>query len=260
MRHRLIPKTILSAGLLLSIAVLAGCGSSEPQNVTIKGELRTSDNAPVPKHASAHVSLVQHGDKPGERRIVAERSLHDLGKKPIHFTLTVGRALIKANGHFGLNAQILDSKGVVRWATPIPVEFNPLKTQKSVSLMLQATALKASDALKPYRCSDGFQFVAETTEAKAILRLANRRVVLEAHGSNADSHRQTYADGHGNQFESAGADASLRLDGHSHNACESTAHGTTVGTGAAGKNGAADTQQQLAVPSTASSTTGSPTK
>jgi uncharacterized lipoprotein YbaY len=197
--------------------ILTACGSNNAQDITFRGEIVLANNGKLPQHAIAHVSLIQQGADSNEKGIVAERSLHDLGTKPIHFTLTVRRGLIKNNGHYGLSAQILGAQGHIRWATPLPVEIKPRKPPSTITLMLQE--VKAQATFERYNCRDGFQFAAKIDGRQAILQLGNRQVVLYLrHLVNGIP--EAYVDSHGNRLEFTAATTTLRLDGQTHNHCQ----------------------------------------
>jgi uncharacterized lipoprotein YbaY len=216
-KYHFLSKIELRAGLLLTALLLAACGGSDSRNVTFSGAVVPAGNGHIPKHASAHVSLVQQKGRANEKLIVAELSLHDLNKKPIHFTLTVRRGLIKNNGHYGLSAQILNANGRIRWATPVPVEVDPTDPPQAITLMLQAVG--ARSAFKRYRCGDDFQFAAKANTKQAILQLGHRRVTLKP-WQLGNGLPDIYVDRHGNRLEFTAFNTALKLDGQAHKYCQ----------------------------------------
>ncbi|WP_158590777.1 YbaY family lipoprotein [Salinisphaera sp. LB1] len=203
---------------MATVAILAGCGSSQSQDVHIRGRLALAGDGKLPNHASARISLIEHDVGGGENRIVAERTLHDLGKLPVSFNISVGSALLGSGGQYGLSAQIMDKGGDVRWQTPVPQAVTPREQQKPALLMLQANDSGAGGDFRHYRCDDDFRFDMAHTPKQAILHMGKRQITLEAKkGSGAQA--AVYADDHGDQLTFGHDKITLNIDGASHMNC-----------------------------------------
>ena len=125
--------------LLLLLVLLGGCGSDQPQPVKLMGELTYAGNAKIPAGSNARVSMVERSETGADKRIVAERSLHELGSKPIEFDISVDPSLLEGEGRYGLRAEITDGDGNVRWTTPEPLAIDDISTDTSVTIELEAT-------------------------------------------------------------------------------------------------------------------------
>ena len=203
----------------LLLLTLSGCGPNEDNQVLIKGRLDSSTGyKSVSANATAHVSLIQRHGELDNRRIVAERSLHDIGDLPVKFKIAIGKDLINDRGGYALEAEILGPDGVVRWSTLKAVDVQPLKSPRSVTLALRSVGIMAHPVFVEYQCSDRFQFAARSQNRQAVLRIGNRRLMLSRSHASTGS-LTSYADDHGNRLDVGSGTASLELDGHEHTEC-----------------------------------------
>ncbi|MGN8157356.1 YbaY family lipoprotein [Salinisphaera sp. SWV1] len=204
--------------MMATVGILAGCGSSQPQDVHIRGRLALAGDGKLPNHASARISLIEHDVGGGENRIVAERTLHDLGKLPVSFNISVGSALLGSGGQYGLSAQIMDKGGDVRWQTPVPQAVTPREQRKPALLMLQANDSAAGGDFRHYRCDDDFRFDMTNTPKQAVLHMGKRQITLDAR-KDSGAHTAVYADDHGDQLTFGHDKITLNIDGASHMNC-----------------------------------------
>lgn len=212
---------ILATALLL--IVLAGCGSENSQTLTLSGALTYADETPIPAQSNARISMIEHGEDGMNKRIVAERSLYNLGQKPIRFDLDVARNLVDPQGRYGLSAEIVAAGGDVRWATPHPVRVKPLERKKPVSLILEAIPQQPGLMLKRFRCQDGFHLSAAIMDHESIVRLGNRRLALQP----SDWGDKRYEDDYGNKLWLTDAGLTFHVDGGTHDNCKPVADRTT---------------------------------
>lgn len=227
--------------LVLLLGLLGGCGSDQPRPVKLEGELTYAGNAELPAGSNARVSMVERDENGADKRIVAERSLHELGSKPIRFDISVDTSLLEGEGRYGLRAEITDGDGNVRWTTPQPHVIDDMSTDTAVTLNLEATPQPQSPDFTQYRCQDGFHLAAARVGERAILRLGNRRLELQPAG---DSH---YTDLHDNELTFREDGVRLVLDGTEHADCRSVENQSPSAVD--GKNDNADAQPE---PDTAS--------
>jgi uncharacterized lipoprotein YbaY len=205
-------KTI--AVVLTLMLLLTGCGG-EQSPVFLKGQIRVADNASIPEGAKARVSLSEQGDDGGEKRIVAERTLHDLNSKPIAFELQVARNLLNLDDTYDLRAQIMGEDGEALWRLPKAQSIQPLEQQDTVGLELTPVAREAGTDFQNYRCEDGFQLSVAKNADRATLRLGNRRMELAA-----ENGQRAYADEHGNTLAVTGSGIAVRVDDAEHKDCQ----------------------------------------
>ena len=177
------------------------------------GELTYAGNAKIPAGSNARVSMVERSETGADKRIVAERSLHELGSKPIEFDISVDPSLLEGEGRYGLRAEITDGDGNVRWTTPEPLAIDDISTDTSVTIELEATPQPQTPDFTQYRCEDGFHLAAATAGTRAILRLGNRRLELQPAGDNR------YTDLHDNALTFREGGVRLVLDGTEHTDC-----------------------------------------
>lgn len=202
------------------ILVMAACSSGQKKDIDLKGQLTAANNGALPDDASARISLVQQQSRDGERRIVAERTLHDLGKLPIQFNLTIGQGLLSKDGRYGLSAEILDSKGDVSWQTPVPQAVQPFANNKTATLlMLQKKTNTNDSALIAYACADQFVFTASSDSKQATVHLGRRQLSLTAKQSK---HQKpiSYIDDHDNSLVMGKKEIALTVDGTTHANCQ----------------------------------------
>ena len=211
-------KLFLLAAMLGLVLAVAGCGAEKEQQITLAGKLTYPGDTKVPPESGARISMVEQGAAGGDKRIVAERSLHNIGQKPIDFDIVVDRGLINADGRYALRAEILDNQGDTRWTTKQPVTIKPLESGDPIQLALQPTAEREQLAFTKYRCEDGFHFGAATTEDKAVARLGNRRLALDA--ARNDESSQLFRDSHGNELRVGETTTDFNVDGGAHENCQ----------------------------------------
>lgn len=201
---------------LTLFALVAACSSGQQDNIDLEGQLATANDGALPDNASARISLVQHMGENGERRIVAEQTLHKLGKQPISFDLTIGRALLTEEGQYGLNAEIVDSDGDIIWQTPVPQAVQPFaKNPQPALLMLQKNTVPSDDEVVAYVCADQFQFTASHDARQATIHLGRRQLSLEAKRGQS-----IFGDEHGNRLKIGAQHVELTIDGTQHANCQ----------------------------------------
>lgn len=224
--------------MVAAVAIMAGCGSDQPKDVHIRGRLALAGNGQLPDHASARISLVEHNAGSGESRIVAERTLHDLGKLPVNFNLSVGSGLLGTGGQYGLSAQVMDKGGDVRWETPVPQAVTPRQQKQPALLMLQANDPGMAGDFQHYQCDDDFRFDMANNQKQAVLHMGKRQISLEAKkGGSAQT--AIYADDHGDQLTFGHDKITLSVDGASHMNC--VTQGDTSAAAGGDKSDRADT-------------------
>lgn len=202
----------------LAAIVMGGCGSEAESDISIKGRLSLMNGGTIPDSASARISLITLGNKDG-RRIVAEQSVHDLGKPPIDFDLRIGKQLISAEEQYGLGAAILDADGQTLWRTDQTIRVQPWSFGSPILLDLNAVTreqVASGQGRNRYRCNDGFQFDARTDQHTATVRLGNRKFELTA--SN-DARAPTYTDAQHNRLRIKKNSATLQVDATTHAQC-----------------------------------------
>lgn len=213
--------------MLATAAILGGCGSDQPRDVHIRGQLALAGGGRLPDGASARVSLVEHNAGGAENRIVAERTLHDLGKLPVSFNLSVGSALLGNGSQYGLSAQIMDKAGDVRWQTPVPQAVSPRQQVQPALLMLQANDTGLAGDFQHYRCDDDFRFDMASNDKHAVLHMGQRQVSLETR-KKGSAQTAVYADDHGDQLTFGHDKITLKVDGVSHMNCAVHESGSSV--------------------------------
>lgn len=218
-------RALVVVSIWVTVVVLAGCGSNQPQDVQIRGQLALAGDGHLPAGASARVSLVEHDAGGGKNRIVAERTLHDLGKLPVNFNLKVGSELLGTGGQYGLSAQIMDKGGDVRWQTPVPQAIVPRQQSQPALLMLQANDTGMAGDFQQYRCADDFRFDMANNDKRAVLHMGQRQISLEAQKSGS-AQTAVYADDHGDQLTFGHDKITLNVDGASHMDCQANNAGT----------------------------------
>ena len=197
-------------------AILAGCGSEPDPNISVSGELVRNADQALPANASARISMFEHRDGGGDKRIVAERSIHKVQGETIKFDLEIARNLIKPNEEYGLRAEVMAPEGDVLWQMNQPLRFKPLEHSEGVKLELVKARQEMDLAFRKYRCEDGFHLSAVTKTDRAIVRLGNRRLVLPATQAG-----DSFIDEHDNRLKTeTGERISLRVDGSEHTLCE----------------------------------------
>lgn len=209
------------AALALSL-LIAACGSGQKEDIDLQGQLTTANDGALSETASARISLVQQRSNDSERRIVAERTLHDLGKRPIKFDLTIGRGLLQKDAQYGLSAEIHDSKGNVSWQTPVAQAVQPFADDRqAVLLMLQKKTDADHEAPITYSCAEQFEFTATNDTEQATVHLGrSRQLSLKAEPSG---HQDTarYVDEHDNALLIGKKDNNkLSVDGTTHDNCQ----------------------------------------
>lgn len=197
-----------------TMVLLAACGSDENPRVTIAGELAFPEQTSLPEKAIARVTMFEPAGDGSAERIVAERSLHELAKTPIPFKLEVARNLISTDSEYRLGAQIMSEEGEVVWHTPSPQRIDPETRKKNLRLLLEANKAVEQLSFQKYRCEDGFHLAAARDEEQVIVRLGNRRLVLESGAAQG-----SFSDTHGNSIKIKGADRIVRVDGEEHEGC-----------------------------------------
>ena len=204
---------------LISVLVLAGCGSEQKDDIELRGQLTTSNGGDLPADATARISLVQQVGDDIERRIVAEQSIHQIGVPPIAFDLKVGRGLLSQDGRYGLSAEILDGEGGVVWQTPVPQTISPFADKQAPSLlMLQQSVDSGDTSFANYACADQFGFAASLEKKAALVHLGRRQISLtHSKAHNHDAAR--YADDHNNELTIGKNSAELSVDGATHTNC-----------------------------------------
>jgi uncharacterized lipoprotein YbaY len=209
-------KTIATAAITLAlVGMLAACGDDENPTVTVSGDLQLAEQASIPAGSTARVSVFEHRDGGGDKRIVAERTLHELGKKPIAFELEIARNLINPQGEYGLRGEVTTGEGEVVLHSPEPIRFKPLTQEDAMRIRLEPVAQPTQLTFKKYRCEDGFHLSAATNDDEAVVRLGNRRLVLAAEDDG-----QSYADEHDNRLATTENGIDFRVDDAEHQSCE----------------------------------------
>ncbi|WP_423824020.1 YbaY family lipoprotein [Salinisphaera sp. SPP-AMP-43] len=232
-----------TVGLIAIFAMLAGCGSDQTTDVHVRGQLTLAGQGQLPKDATARISLIEHAADSSDNRIVAERTLHDLGKLPVHFNLAIGRELLGSNGRYGLNAQVLNKGGNVAWETPVPQSIEPTDQAQPAMLVLQASDFHAVGDFQQFQCADEFQFDMTRSDGQAILRMGKRQISLTAQPTG-DASRSIYTDDHGDELAFGHDKITLTMDDTTHMDCHWLADGDadeSVDTAAADTEGAGDT-------------------
>ena len=210
--HRIVQRCVA----LTLFALAAACSSGQQDNIDLEGQLATANDGVLPDNASARISLVQHIGEDGERRIVAEQTLHELDKQPVSFDLTIGRALLTEEGQYGLNAEIVDPDGEVIWQTPVPQSVQPFaKNPQPALLMLQKNTAPSDDEIVAYACADQFRFTASHDARQAIIHLGRRQLSLKA-----ERGQSIFGDEHGNRLEIGAQHIELTIDGTQHANCQ----------------------------------------
>lgn len=215
---------------IAAMAVFAGCGSDQPQTVHISGRMTLAGSGKLPDKASARISLIEHDVGGGNNRIVAERTLHDLGKLPVKFDFGVRSELLGTGGQYAISAQVMDKGGNVRWQTPLPQSVEPRAQQKPAQLTLQANETGMADNIRHYQCGDDFRFDMGRSDKQAVLHLGNRQISLAAQKS-ATAQTKIYADDHGDRLVFAQDKTTLKVDGTSHMNCEPRGDRSTTSEG-----------------------------
>jgi len=203
--------------LAIALAGLSACGSESNQPVKVTGNLTYSGDRTLPKSATARVSMFEHREDGGDKRIVAERSLHELGKKPIEFDIDVARDLIDPEGRYGLRAEILDTEGNILWQTRDAATIKPLEKRDAVSLQLKPVLKESSLEFKKYQCDDGFLLSAAERDDRAIVKLGNRRLVLKESASGSGGR---YTDEHNNSLDNSNDQMAVVIDDEKHANCK----------------------------------------
>lgn len=211
-------QALVFLSILSVVATLVGCGSDEPKQYDVQGQLALADGGQLPDDASARISLIENGSAGGENRIVAERTLHNLDKLPVHFDMKVGSELLGTGGQYGVSAQIMDGSGNVRWQTPLPQSVAPRQQNQPTKLMLQAYGAGMAGDFRQYRCDDGFRFEMASNSKQAVLHLGKRQVSLVPRKSGS-AQTTVYANDHGDQLTFGHDKITLAVDGTSHMSC-----------------------------------------
>lgn len=205
-------------GLIAIVTMIAGCGSEQPTDVHVRGQITLAGGGQLPEDATARVSLIERAADSSDNRIVAERTLHDLGKLPVHFNLAIGRELLGSGGQYGLSAQVLNNSGNVAWQTPVPQAIEPADQKQPAVLMLQTNDFHAAGDFQKFRCADDFQFDMTRSDGQAILRMGKRQISLAAQ-STGDASRAVYVDDHGDQLAFGHDKITLTMDDATHMDC-----------------------------------------
>ena len=214
---------------MLAILLVAGCGTDEPEVVTVAGTVELAGSQALPGDASARISMVEQGEDGASKRIVAERTLHDLDRKSIAFNVEIERDLIEPDGDYGLRGEILAADGNVLWKSEKPRPINPLKNESEVRLELVPSATDAELSFEQYRCDDGFHLAAAFEPKRAVVRLGNRRLVMPAAGR-----KDKFVGEHGNRLSRDGDRLTVEVDDSVHENCTAVASQTPPETGPSG--------------------------
>lgn len=209
-------KTVTAAALL-TLILIAGCDANDQSPITLKGEIEISGDDPLPAGVSARVSLSEQGDEGAEKRIVAERTLYDLGKRPIAFKLDVARNLLDPQTLYQISAELTAEDGEVLWRSSAPQRIKPLQHDQTVQLQVKQTEPNKQAQFQKYQCEDGFKLSAWKKRNQAVLRLGNRRLELDAIKKS-----QRYVDAHENTLKVTKHGIEVDIDGAMHKNCEPT--------------------------------------
>ena len=222
---------------LCAILVITGCGQGEPTTVTVAGSIDLAGSQPLPEHANARISMFEHRDGGGDKRIVAERTLHDLGDKSITFTVDIERNLINPEGDYGLRGEILSQDGTILWQSKNATKVKPLEDTSEIHLELVPNATDADLTFEQFRCDDGFHLAAAIQDKRAVVRLGNRRLVMRA-----TKREGTFKGEHGNELMKNADMIEVQIDGSTHERCAVVANQSPPAAHAA----SSDTAQQEA--------------
>ncbi|MES1925311.1 hypothetical protein T31B1_08308 [Salinisphaera sp. T31B1] len=196
---------------------MAACSGGDTGPIKVSGELVFNADE-IGDGATARVSMFERGPEGAEKRIVAERTLHNLKSKPIRFDFEVARNLINPEGSYALRAQILDAQGDVEWTTRETARIQPLQQSAPVSLALTRLVDESSLVFERYQCPDGFFAQVGAGEGRVLLRMGNRRLTLDSESAGQSS--SAYADDHGNRIElREDKTADMIVDGATHRDC-----------------------------------------
>jgi uncharacterized lipoprotein YbaY len=199
---------------LCAILVITGCGQGEPTTVTVAGSIDLAGSQPLPEHATARISMFEHRDGGGDKRIVAERTLHDLGDKSIAFTVDIERNLINPEGDYGVRGEILSQDGTILWQSKNAKKVKPLENKSEIHLELVPNATDADLTFEQFRCEDGFHLAAAIQGERAVVRLGNRRLVMLA-----TKREGAFKGEHGNELVKNADMIEVQIDGSTHASC-----------------------------------------
>lgn len=124
--------------VLILLLALAGCGTEKTRNITVNGWLTIPGNSQMFSGARAKVSIVEQRPNGLRGPILAERSLHDLRRVPVRFTIVVPRALIESDVHYLFEARILNASDEPLWVTRSPKALRLLEQKRPLTLYLSA--------------------------------------------------------------------------------------------------------------------------
>ncbi|WP_293625070.1 hypothetical protein [Salinisphaera sp.] len=199
---------------LATMLFVSGCGQGKESTVTVAGALDLGGAQALPDKATARISIFEHRAGGGDKRIVAERTLHDLDGKSIKFTVDIERNLIDPDGDYGLRGEILSADGTILWHSEKPRNIKPLENDSDIALKLVPNATDADLSFQQFRCGDGFHFAAAIQPERAVVRLGNRRL-----GMPVTEHSDTFQGEHGNQLIRNANEISVRIDDSAHPNC-----------------------------------------
>jgi len=219
-------KIVVYLSLVTVLATVTACSDDGEQPIKVSGQLVFNGDAAAPG-STARISMFERGDDGGEKRIVAERTLHELSSKPINFEIDVARNLINPAGTYGLRAQIVDSEGNVDWTTRETARIKPLEPQEPVALALTRLIDDSELTFVKYECGDGFHVLIGRTEDRALVRMGNRRLVLPVESRHKE--HITYSDDHDNRLVmQTDNTAEINIDGGQHKGCRARESGQST--------------------------------
>ncbi len=219
-------KIIVYFSLVTVLTAMTACSDGGEQPIKVTGQLVFNGDAAAPG-STARISMFEHRENGGEKRIVAERTLHELSGKPIGFEIDVARNLIDPAGTYGLRAQIVDSEGNVDWTTRETARIKPLEPQQPVALALTRLIDDSELTFLKYECGDGFHVLIGRTDDRALVRMGNRRLVLLAESRHKK--HTTYSDDHDNRLVmQTDNTAAINIDGAQHDGCQATESGKSM--------------------------------
>ena len=209
----------LAALCVTAVVVVSGCGQGAANAVTVTGVLDLGGADALPEKATARISIFEQRPGGGEKRIVAERTLHDLESKSIKFTVDIERDLIDPDGDYRLRGEILSADGAILWHSEKVRKISPSQGESEVRLELVPNASDADLSFEQFRCDDGFHFAAAIRPERVVVRLGNRRL-----GMPATERSDTFQGEHGNQLVRNAQGIEVRIDDSAHKNCSVVAN------------------------------------
>lgn len=220
MTHFQTPRLAWSVCLLTGLLLLAGCGSDKPSPVRVSGQLAlpTPDQT-LPAGAVARVSFIEEENTGSRKRIVAERTIHNLKQLPIKFALSLDPAMLDRGAKYGMTAQISNAHNGIIYQSGAPRPVAVFDNPRGVQLAMHATAAAGDTRFATYVCHDAFRFDVARTTNGAVIHLGNRQISLHA-ASSVHPGSTRYIDAHQDELVIGEGVTSIYFDGISHHDCE----------------------------------------